>query len=156
MYTSIKFKVNGKAREISIGGIIDRIDQESSNTTVIDYKTGNDYLVTLSEKNYEKYWEEIPSDTKYKANLQTMLYAYMLWLEKPDKQYNAGLYPIKNLKEGIKTISTAPFTDTDMKRFESVLVHLLEDIFNVEKTFKQTENPDNCKYCDFKSLCCRI
>ena len=156
MYTSIKFKVNGKAREISIGGIIDRIDEESSNTTVIDYKTGNDYLVTLSEKNYEKYWEEIPSDTKYKANLQTMLYAYMLWLEKPDKQYNAGLYPIKNLKEGIKTISTAPFTDTDMKRFESVLVHLLEDIFNVEKTFKQTENPDNCKYCDFKSLCCRI
>ena len=156
MYTSIKFNVNGKAREISIGGIIDRIDEESSITTVIDYKTGNDYLVTLSEKNYEKYWEEFPSDTKYKANLQTMLYAYMLWLEKPDKQYNAGLYPIKNLKEGIKTISTTPFTDTDMKRFESVLVHLLEDIFNVEKTFKQTENPDNCKYCDFKSLCSRI
>ena len=37
MYTSIKFKVNGKAREISIGGIIDRIDEESSITTVIDY-----------------------------------------------------------------------------------------------------------------------
>ncbi|MFA5011784.1 MAG: PD-(D/E)XK nuclease family protein [Ignavibacteria bacterium] len=156
MYTSIKFNVNGKEREISIGGIIDRIDEESNITTVIDYKTGNDYIVTLSAKNYEKYWEEFPASTKYKANLQTMLYAYMLWMEKPDKKYNAGLYALKNPRENIKTISAIPFTDSDMKRFESVLVYLLEDVFNVEKPFTQTENLDNCKYCDFKTLCRRL
>lgn len=155
LYTSIRFNVNGKEREISIGGIVDRIDEESGVTTVIDYKTGNAKIMTLSPKNYEKFWEEFPSKTDYKSNLQTMLYAYVLWLENPEKQYNAGLYPVKNLKEGIKTISITPFTDTDMKRFESVLIFLLEDIFNTEKPFTQTENPDNCSYCDFRSLCRR-
>ncbi|MFA7360218.1 MAG: PD-(D/E)XK nuclease family protein [Candidatus Kapaibacterium sp.] len=155
LYTSLKFNVNGKEREIRIGGVVDRIDEESGVTTVIDYKTGNADIMTLSPKYYEKFWEEFPSNTKYKSNLQTMLYAYVLWLENPEKQYNAGLYPVKNLKEGIKTISITPFTDSDMKQFESVLLFLLEDIFNTDKPFTQTENLENCSYCDFKTLCRR-
>ena len=33
---------------------------------------------------------------------------------------------------------------------------LLEEIFNPEKSFTQTEIIEKCTYCDFKALCKRL
>lgn len=155
LYSKMMISVNGKEQEIVIGGIIDRIDEQNGVTIVIDYKTGAAELKKLSEKNYEKYWTELQISNKYNSSFQTMFYAYLLWLEKPEKKYNAGLYNVKNLKDGIITICDVPFESNDLKRFESVMKLILEDIFNTEKYFSQTENPEDCIFCDYKQLCNR-
>ena len=41
------------------------------------------------------------------------------------------------------------------KEFRERLQSLLEEIFNPEVPFMQTEIEDHCKYCDFRQLCRR-
>lgn len=153
--TNFTIVVNGTEREINIGGVIDRIDEAGDSTMVIDYKTGEAKLNKLNEKTAEKFWEELGSNVSYKANFQTLFYAYMLYIKEPNKKYNAGLYPVKKLSKEIITVSDTSLGGEDMKKFGEVLKKVLEDIFDLQKPFSQTEDEKNCKYCDFKSLCRR-
>ena len=41
------------------------------------------------------------------------------------------------------------------KEYRERLQRLLEEIFNPEKSFTQTEIIEKCTYCDFKALCKR-
>jgi hypothetical protein len=41
------------------------------------------------------------------------------------------------------------------KEYRERLQGLLEEIFNPEKSFTQTEIIEKCTYCDFKALCKR-
>lgn len=149
----IAIEVNGTEREVNIGGKIDRIDEEGGETIVIDYKTGEAGLKKLKEKNAGIYWEELGSNPSYKANFQTMFYAYMLYKKEPEKKYNAGLYPVKNLSKEIITVTDETLGGEEMARFGEVLKGVLSEIFNTEKPFTQTEDEKNCKYCDFKAMC---
>ena len=47
------------------------------------------------------------------------------------------------------------FAEQYEKEFRERLQSLLEEIFNPEVPFMQTEIEDHCKYCDFRQLCRR-
>ena len=43
----------------------------------------------------------------------------------------------------------------DMEKFEQQVNKMLEEIFNENIPFRQAEDEDMCKYCDFKKICQR-
>ncbi len=155
LYTGFTVKVNGKDREVNIGGIIDRIDESEGCSVVIDYKTGEAKLHKLNDKSEEKFWESLGNNVDYKANFQTLFYAYLLYLNEPDKKYNAALYPVKNLSKELIKVSDTSLGKEEMEKFGLVLKNVLEEIFDTEKPFVQTEDKNNCRYCDFVTLCRR-
>jgi hypothetical protein len=70
-----------------------------------------------------------------------------------------GLYNkqiLFNEKKFGLTIGGKPIDANELlPEFESRLKDVLEDLFNPNGVFSQTENKKNCIYCSFKSLCRR-
>jgi CRISPR/Cas system-associated exonuclease Cas4 (RecB family) len=49
----------------------------------------------------------------------------------------------------------SPLDNEIIDEFEQNLIGLLNDLLDKEVPFKQTEDTDRCKYCDFKTICGR-
>ena len=63
--------------------------------------------------------------------------------------------PVIQLKESYN--KTTPVEDFSLleEEFRTRLQALLEEIFNPDLSFSQTEEEDRCTYCDFKEICKR-
>ena len=63
--------------------------------------------------------------------------------------------PVVQLKESYN--KTTPVEDFSLleEEFRTRLQALLEEIFNPDLSFSQTEEEDRCTYCDFKEICKR-
>lgn len=61
--------------------------------------------------------------------------------------------PVIQLKESYNKIT--PIEDFSLleKEFRERLKTLLEELFNPALNFNQTEDEDQCTYCDFKGMC---
>lgn len=147
---------------VRVGGLIDRIDRlQNGVTRIIDYKTGN----------AETRFESIDSlfDTHNKRRSKEAFQAFIygsLFLEKyPDHIVQPGLYVVRNLyekeftpqfvtKESGKSAQVNAYNEYN-DQFQNNLTHLLEEIYNAEIPFTQTEITDRCSYCDFKEICQR-
>jgi hypothetical protein len=70
-----------------------------------------------------------------------------------------GIISFRNLSSGLLNLEL-PEKDISglegLGKFESLLKSILNDIFNSEIPFYQTEIIDNCKFCPFTSICNRI
>lgn len=144
-----------------IGGIIDRMDSKDGTLRIVDYKTGGD---ADTPPNVESLF--VPDKKRSNYVFQTFLYAAIVCRKQPGlKVAPALLYihraaaetysPIIQMGEPRKPKETVE----DFSRYESEyrerLQRLLEEIFNPEGTFAQTETIEKCAYCDFKALCRR-
>ena len=153
-----KLKVEGLEFELS--GKVDRIDKIGDKLRIVDYKTGR---VDSAELNFENYEELILKPNKSKA-FQLLMYAY-LYLKMNPQYLNtnvlAGNFSFKNINEGFLHITKK----IDNKKQEliinsEVLDKIEEQISEVlikimTESFTQTENEENCKYCDYKLICNR-
>lgn len=155
IYEKVKIDIKGNEYEICIGGIVDRVDVVNGVNVVIDYKTGEAGLKKFDTKNPDEFWKEIFVDTKLKANLQTLFYSYLLYLSDGGEAYQAGIYPLKEIRDGIKYMRPEPFRKDEMEKFGNGVKKVVEEIYDPSKTFIQTEDEKNCEYCDYKSLCRR-
>jgi len=151
----ITVNIAGKECKLNIGGKVDRVDDEKGIKIVIDYKTGDAGLKKFDSKEPDKFWKELFVDTKLKANLQTLFYSYLLYLRDGGEAYQAGLYPLKEIRDGIKYMRAEPFKKDELEIFGKGIRKIIEEMYNSSKTFVQTEDEKNCEYCDFKSLCRR-
>jgi len=151
----ITVNIQGKECTLNIGGKVDRVDEVKGTKIVIDYKTGDAGMKKFDGKNPEEFWEELFVDTKLKANLQTLFYSYLLYLRDGGEAYQAGIYPLKEIKEGIKYMRQEPFKKVELETFGKGVKKVIEEMYDTSKTFIQTEDEKNCEYCDFKSLCRR-
>jgi ATP-dependent helicase/DNAse subunit B len=151
----IPVKILGEERTVNIGGKVDRVDDVKGIKEVLDYKTGEAGLKKFNEKNPDEFWKELFIDTKLKANLQTLFYSYLLYLRDGGESYQAGLYPLKEIKDGIKYMRPEPFTKEELETFGKGVRKVVEEMYDPSKTFVQTEDEKHCEYCDFKSLCRR-
>ncbi len=152
---AFEVKTQEGTMRINIGGIIDRQDRTGDGTLrIVDYKTGG------NPKEY-KTVEELFEQKKDRANyiFQIFLYSSIMRRRHPDVRLQPcllyinhaaaeGYEPlIKKGKEGV-----TEFVEED--EFLEALGRLLsEQLFNKGCPFTQTTVEDNCKYCDFKSLC---
>lgn len=154
----IPVTANGTFDTIKLGGKIDRVDKLNEHIRIIDYKTGGD---KLEFKNIESLFSEKKSD-RNDAVFQTFLYAkFYQDLKKPTLPITPGVYSVRkifdpNFDYRIKYKDDKSYIDnyeTIEQEYLDKLNKLIQDIFNAEKPFKQTEEIRNCDYCEFKKIC---
>ena len=134
-------------------GIIDRLDSFPDGTVrVVDYKTGGDSPDVLGpELDVSLVFSE-KDGHKNKAALQFYIYDRMV-----EEKYGSGvlnaMYAMSDIfKHPVPEYSQNPGCNA---LFEKKIEELLEEMENPEVNFTLTGEINNCKYCDFKSLCGR-
>jgi len=158
---SLVVQVDGHGElPVKIFGKADRIDRLGGVVRVIDYKTGK---IDESELSLDAMTglREHPSPAKL---LQIFTYAWMY-----NKMHAAGSGEWTSIKSGIISLRYASkylitsivnkrdvLLGEDLEQFEQVLGDILKDIYDQNKPFVQTDNPEHCKYCPYQSMCNRL
>lgn len=145
---------------LRIGGTIDRMDCKEDTLRIVDYKTGGSPKVPAS---IEQLFT--PAEGRPNYIFQTFLYAAIMARKQPLKVAPALLYihraasetysPVVEMGEPRKPripVNNFAFFEDE---FRERLQILLEEIYNKEEPFTQTENTKQCEYCDFKAMCKR-
>jgi ATP-dependent helicase/DNAse subunit B len=113
--------------DISMVGVIDRVDEDGETYHLVDYKTGK---------------------SKYLDEVQLMVYALAMFKEKPEASVFVASYLC--LAEDCKYI-TYKFTKTDTEKLIEKIKLVAKNI-REDKTWEPTPTP-LCKYCDFAQIC---
>ncbi len=145
-------------KSICLGGTIDRLDRKEGAVRVIDYKTG-------AGEEYFKEVQELFLQSKHKAKkaiFQTLLYSHILKQDDSNvSNYLPGVVWIKkiftspdySLKIGTPANNeTLTLKIVEEEYLEQLKQHL-ENLFNSEISFTQTEYTDSCKTCSYRSIC---
>lgn len=146
--------------KLQIGGTIDRIDSKDNVLRIVDYKTGGSPKVPVD---IEQLFT--PAEGRSNYIFQTFLYAAIMSRKQSLQVAPALLYihraasesysPVIEMGEPRKPripVNNFAFFEDE---FRQHLQALLEEIYNKEEPFTQTENSKACEYCDFKALCKR-
>ena len=145
---------------LRLGGTIDRMDAKDTTLRIVDYKTGGS---PKTPANIEQLFT--PSETRPNYIFQTFLYAAIMSRQQSLKVAPSLLYihraasesysPVIEMGEPrqpkIPVSNFAFFED----EFRERLQRLLEEIFDENEPFTQTEDTKKCAYCDFKAICKR-
>lgn len=153
------FDSRDPSRRVLFAGTADRIDRlEDGTLRVVDYKTGApdrefDGIAALFG----------PDSRRRKANiLQTLLYAMMLRRTEgcdvvPALYYvrvmhRSGYVPL--LRDRELKVEGARY-DAYGEVFEQELRAKLSELFDLSVPFRQCEDRDTCRYCDYRAICRR-
>jgi hypothetical protein len=152
------------AVRLGLRGFIDRVDEQNGIVRLIDYKSGGD------KKTFPHIESLFDRDDKQrnKAVMQTMYYGLLYQSMYPDNilALKPALFNFKEIfkedfnpylqeKSG-KSNGTEVQDYRDYREdYEHGLKKLLEELFNPEIPFDQTEDLDKCKFCAYKEICGR-
>ena len=148
------FDIQG--HKIKLHGFADRIDKVKDEIRVIDYKTGkvNPYDVKINDK-------VVGITSMAEKAIQLLMYKYLFISEHPDcvgDSIKPGIIGFQKLSHGLYALEinemhdlSTSFEDTCDRYFNE----FIEELFNKEIPFTQTEEVKNCGFCDFKNICKR-
>ncbi len=157
----VEWLVPTNSSPVKIKGYIDRIDSKDGITRVIDYKTG------VSQNSFAEVKDLFDTDkhSKVKAVFQTILYSNILSSIDGEGKYQPGIINVKDLfkndysininqkplrKQGVDVL-----LEDVKEEFAEHLQTLLEEIFNYDIPFIQTNDIKKCGYCPYRELCRR-
>ena len=161
--TEIEISIDNASSRVGLKGIIDRIEEKDGIIRVIDYKTGRD----------EKSFNDVDSlfdrenEKRNKAVFQILLYGYLAYSslsEWQDAPIQVSLFNIRDLfSDGfspliqIKDKKSTDILDIRplLPEFIAHLKTLLEEMFNPEIAFSQTDDLKKCRYCAYVGICNR-
>ena len=157
------FLLNGIETKILTGGQVDRIDNFSGTTRIVDYKTGT---VSESVSSIDDLFKE---DRKKDSDgwLQTLLYCEAYLYNKPGTKIRPSVYKIRKLngsvpadKFRIKTKGSIEVVVDDYstirEEFLDRLKSLIQIIFSNDEPFVKTKDlRGKCSWCPYKILCGR-
>lgn len=149
-------------RIVQLKGFIDRVDSLDRVLRIVDYKTGSGKLEFESvEGLFDKEAKDRP-----KAVMQVFLYAWM-YQQLPEYTgmpiqpaiyylrtlFQRSFDPVEEQKKGRgKADKVNSFQDFTAD-FEDKLRQCLDEIFDLDIPFTQTETGKACAYCSFRGLC---
>ncbi|MEN2281069.1 PD-(D/E)XK nuclease family protein [Algoriphagus sp. SE2] len=160
------FKINTLKGEqmVSLRGIIDRVDEHNGSVRLIDYKSGQDNktfpdVASLFDREHK---------SRNKAAMQTMFYGLIYQATNPENtlplkpaifnlremfgdEFNPYLQLKLPYKSGVEVEDYRKFEE----QYRAGLKSLLEDIYNPDVPFDQTEDLKKCEYCTYKEICGR-
>ena len=142
---------------LNIGGTIDRIDSKDDTLRIVDYKTGGS---PKTPENIKQLFT--PADGRPNYIFQTFLYASIMCRKQSLKVAPSLLYihraasgtysPVIEMGEArqpkILVNNFAFYEDEFRERLQT----LLQEIYNPEEAFTQTEDTKKCEFCDFREL----
>lgn len=155
---SIEIETSEGKLSVNIGGTIDRMDSKDGTLRIVDYKTGG---LPKTPENIGQLFT--PSENRPGYIFQTFLYAAIMCRKQSLKVAPALLYIHKAASDTyspvieigaprqpkIPVLNFALYEDD----FREHLQALLNEIFNPQKPFTQTDDTKKCEYCDFHKLC---
>jgi len=156
-------KLKTRYGEVNLKGYIDRVDAKNGVVRIIDYKTGGG---SLEFKDWsDLFAHELELKKQIPHVLQTLLYGYLYKQKTQSKQimpaiiytkhiFNEDFSPLIVYKPEKEPNVIDNYFDVE-ENFLTGLTSCVEEIFDPEIPFKQTQLHDNCKYCDFKNICNR-
>ncbi|MBE7178100.1 MAG: PD-(D/E)XK nuclease family protein [Mucilaginibacter polytrichastri] len=153
--------VEGQTRQVNLYGIIDRVDDVQGRLRVVDYKSGGRDAVR-----YHTLEELFERDGKKqnKAMLQTLFYVHIYEQVRKRAAVEPNLYIVRKMDEGTRfhtgTARSGLVLEADSLEevktgFQQELQKILNEIFDPEISFDQTENRDVCAYCAYRQICQR-
>ncbi|MDR0368691.1 MAG: PD-(D/E)XK nuclease family protein [Bacteroidales bacterium] len=137
-------------KTVTLKGIIDRVDNESGQRRIVDYKTGS---VTGKELKISGVGELF--DGEHGKAFQLMFYAYLYYKQFGNANMEAEIVALRKITQQyiLSIDGETCLTNTDLQTFEQLLADTVSSVFDVEQSFQQTENQKHCKYCTYKNLC---
>ena len=145
---------------LNIGGTIDRIDSKDDTLRIVDYKTGGS---PKTPENIKQLFT--PADGRPNYIFQTFLYASIMCRKQSLKVAPSLLYIHRAASETYSPViemgearqPKMPFNNFAFyeDEFRERLQTLLQEIYNPEEAFTQTEDTKKCEFCDFRELCRR-
>jgi len=157
------FFLNGSPVEISMGGKVDRVDNISGVTRIVDYKTG---VVSESIGALEELFQD---DRKKDSDgwLQTLLYCEAYLSQKPSGPVRPSIYSVRKMngsalsdKLKIKSKSSGEAVIDNYETIRAEFIDRLRDlisiIFSGDEPFVKTKNArTKCVWCPYRILCSR-
>lgn len=149
-------------RIVQLKGFIDRVDSLDRVLRIVDYKTGSGKLEFESvEGLFDKEAKDRP-----KAVMQVFLYAWM-YQQLPEYTgmpiqpaiyylrtlFQRSFNPVVEQKKGRGKADKVNSFQDFVADFEDKLRQCLDEIFNLDIPFTQTETGKACAYCSFRGLC---
>ena len=149
-------------RAVQLKGFIDRVDSLDRVLRIVDYKTGSGKLEFESvEGLFDKEAKDRP-----KAVMQVFLYAWM-YQQLPEYTgmpiqpaiyylrtlFQRSFDPVVEQKKGRGKADKVNSFQEFVADFEDKLRQCLDEIFNLDIPFTQTETGKACAYCSFRGLC---
>jgi len=156
---NIQYPIQNGSLKVNLKGFIDRIDEKEGRLRILDYKTGSG---KLDFRNLVEVFEH-NKENRPKFVLQTFLYGIFYKEKAQGKVITPGIYYIRDI---FKDEFDTELNDKELKEkvtdfaayeddFRSHLTESLEEIFNLEIPFVQTENVKICQYCPYIGVCNR-
>jgi ATP-dependent helicase/DNAse subunit B len=150
---------------VGLGGIIDRIDQQGNTVRIVDYKTGagRGSDKRMKFKSVDDLFNPNP-DSLNKEAFQTFMYSLMY---QKNKNYSGcilpALYFVRDcysprfsyylIDESLKKDGEVKDFNLYKNDFEELLVQNLQELFNFNVPFTQTEYSRTCESCSFNKIC---
>mgnify|MGYP000850266154 CR=1 FL=1 len=142
-------EINGKAEQVTLYGIIDRVDEVITHddriiSRIVDYKTGGDSVL------FKEIDQVFAPNTENKAMVQTLFYAYVFEQKTGRTQLEPHLYVARKMREegtlfnGKEGVLTAEFLAFQKENFIKFLSNILTEIFNPNIPFRH--NPEAVIY----------
>ena len=143
---TFSLKVNGRMREISFTGYIDRIDKVGSQYRVIDYKSGN---VKSQDVKFIEKENTMLTFSKCKHAVQLAMYALFLKENHGDYPAEACIFSLTDVNQLSYPLSSNSHNMEDIcNLFKEFLEQLLGEIFDSEQSFEHNEESKYCNYCE--------
>ncbi|MDE6045837.1 MAG: exodeoxyribonuclease V subunit gamma, partial [Alistipes sp.] len=153
------FEAAGRKLQLKFSGIADRIDKLDDGTLrVVDYKTGDPHL---EFDGVESLFRGKGSQ-RYSNVVQTLLYAMMLYRSRgsdacPTLYYVREMHrddyspELRDKKLDRRGMRYAEYAE----RFEELVRETLAELYDPAVPFRQCEDADTCRFCDFQAICKR-
>lgn len=153
---TLMIQLQDKQISVKLYGMADRIDKLGDTLRITDYKSGK---VTQSELKVTDL-RDLTTNPNYDKAFQLMMYQWLYSnTNTPQETPECAIISLKKPSDWLmelKLPTPQPEENhSDLERFQLLLEELLTTLLNPEQPFRQTEDLNHCKYCDFKSVCGR-
>ena len=165
----IRYPICGGSKQLNLKGFIDRVDEKEGRIRILDYKTGSG---SLDFKSFDEVFEH-NNEKRPKYVLQTFLYGILYKEDEKNKAcvegkiITPGIYYMRNVfKDNFETQLHYKSKEKDIDEyitdfsvyeaeFREHLTACLDEIFNPEIPFVQSESTKPCQYCPYRGVCNR-
>ncbi|HUW04645.1 MAG TPA: PD-(D/E)XK nuclease family protein [Williamwhitmania sp.] len=161
----ISFGTTGQ-HQVTVGGVVDRLEQVNETLMVVDYKTGSAKKSSKNKGTFSSIDDLFNRDkiADVKEVFQTFIYCEIVKRNHPNATLRPALWFVRRTeptyRPGVtyKTDKSEIGVDTyaDFATdFQHGLDSLLSELFNPEVPFTQTTVEDACKVCPYKDICAK-
>ncbi|MBO4738200.1 MAG: PD-(D/E)XK nuclease family protein [Bacteroidales bacterium] len=142
-------KFSNTPKDITLYGIVDRINNNNGQITIFDYKTGSveDYACSTT----------LDKITEKPKAFQLLFYAYLYRLQTQTTDLQAQIISLRNVnkKYALSIDKQTIINEETFNEFYQILDNIFSEIFDIKKPFEMTSKKSNCLFCPYATMCNR-